>query len=373
MALLLTACAAPIPSAKTGDIEREQLLSGRALPAQIQSAIHLPDDDVLGLSADMIRFVDQVTASSGTDTGKVDALLQALFLSPDIKFVFDPTATYTAAQTFEYARANCLAFAGMVTVMLRHMGIKAQFNEVDVPEVWDMRSLKTMILYKHVNVMIRPRGGPKKVVDLDAAEYDSSYKQRIISDQQAIAQFYNNRAMGYLFDENLADAFSYLSKAISLDPEASYLWANLGTFYRNAGSRNAAELSYKIALDEQPGNLIAISNLARLYANDGKTELARKLDKKAEYFRSRNPYFRYRQGINAFSEQDFTTAMRHTKAAIRIYPREHRFHFLLGAIYEKVGNQKKAEASMQKAVAMSTDAKQSARYQSKMDHLLSSR
>ncbi len=371
--LLLTACAAPIPSAKTSNIEREQLLSGGALPAPIQSAIHVPDDDVLGLSSDMIHFADQVTASSGTDSAKVNALMEALFSSPDIDFVFDPTATYTAAQTFEHTRANCLAFAGMVTVMLRHLGIKAQFNEVDVPEVWDMRSLKTMVLYKHVNVMINPRDGLKKIVDLDAADYDSSYKQRIISDQQAVAQYYNNRAMGYLFDENLADAFSYLSKAITLDPEASYLWANLGTFYRNAGNRSAAELSYKTALEEKPGNLIAISNLARLYANDGQTELARKLEKRAEYFRSRNPYFRYRQGVNAFSEQDFATAMRHTKAAIRIYPQEHRFHFLLGAIYEKVGNQKKAEASMQKAVEISTNAKQSARYQSKMDHLLSSR
>ncbi|MCH8895991.1 MAG: tetratricopeptide repeat protein [Proteobacteria bacterium] len=373
LSALLAACTAAIPLTQTSNDDRDRLLSGAALPAHIQIGISQPDDDVLGLSADMIRFVDQVTAHAGTDSGKIDALLRALILSPEMNFVFDPAATYTAAQTFEHGRANCLAFAGMVTVMLRHLGIRAEFNEVDVPEVWDMRSPKTMVLYKHVNVMIRPRGGRKKIADLDLAEYDDSYRQRIISDDQAVAQYYNNRAMAYLFDENVADAFSYLVKAIELDPQASYLWANLGSLYRRTGNREAAELSYQTALSEKRGDLIAISNLARLYSNDGKMDLARKLDKRAEYFRSRNPYFRYRQGMDAFSEQDFGVAMRHTKAAIRMYSKEHRFHFLLGAIYQKIGNAKKAEASMLKAVEMSTDANQKARYRSKMDHLLSSR
>lgn len=371
--LLLAACATPIPSAQTGNESRDRLLSGEALPAPIRAGISRPDDDVLGLSADMIRFADQATASSRNETDKINALLRALIQSPGTNFIFDPAATYTAAQTFEHGRANCLAFAGMMTVMLRHLDIRAEFNEVDVPEVWDMRSPKTMVLYKHVNVIIRPRGGQKKVADLDMAAYDDSYRQRIISDEQAVAQYYNNKAMAFLFDEDLANAFSYLVTAIDLDPQASYLWANLGTFYRNVRNRKAAELSYQVALSEKPGNLIAISNLARLYSNDGQLELARKLDKKAAYFRSRNPYFRYRQGMDAFSNQNFGAAMSHAKAAIRLYPKEHRFHFLLGAIYEKTGNAKKAEASMLKAVEMSTDAIQKTTYRSKMDHLLSSR
>ncbi len=371
--LLLAACATPIPSAQTGIESRDRLLSGEALPAPIRAGISQPDDDVLGLSADMIRFADQATASSKNESDKINALLRALIQSPEKNFIFDPAATYTAAKTFEYGRANCLAFAGMMTVMLRHLDIRAEFNEVDVPEVWDMRSPKTMVLYKHVNVVIRPRGGQKKVADLDLAAYDDSYRQRIISDEQAVAQYYNNKAMAFLFDEDLANTFSYLVTAIDLDPQASYLWANLGTFYRNVRNRKAAELSYQVALSEKPGNLIAISNLARLYSNDGQFELARKLDKKAKYFRSRNPYFRYRQGMDAFLNQNFGAAMSHAKAAIRLYRKEHRFHFLLGAIYEKTGNAKKAEASMLKAVEMSTDAIQKTTYRSKMDHLLSSR
>ena len=371
--LLLSACATPIPSAQTGNESRDRLLSGEALPVPIRAGVSQPDDDVLGLSAEMIRFADQATASSKNESDKINALLRALIQSPETNFIFDPAASYTAAKTFEHGRANCLAFASMMTVMLRHLDIRAEFNEVDVPEVWDMQSPKTMVLYKHVNVIIRPRGGQKKVADLDMASYDDSYRQRIISDEQAVAQYYNNKAMAFLFDEDLANAFSYLVTAIDLDPQASYLWANLGTFYRNVRNRKAAELSYKVALSEKPGNLIAISNLARLYSNDGQFELARKLDKKAEYFRSRNPYFRYRQGMDAFSNQNFGVAMSHAKAAIRLYPKEHRFHFLLGAIFQQTGKLKKAEASMLKAVDMSTDAIQKTTYRSKMDHLLSSR
>ena len=167
--LLLAACATPIPSAQTGNESRDRLLSGEALPAPIRAGISQPDDDVLGLSADMIRFADQATASSRNETDKINALLRALIQSPGTNFIFDPAATYTAAQTFEHGRANCLAFAGMMTVMLRHLDIRAEFNEVDVPEVWDMRSPKTMVLYKHVNVIIRPPGGQKKVAYPDYA------------------------------------------------------------------------------------------------------------------------------------------------------------------------------------------------------------
>ncbi|MCH6572151.1 MAG: hypothetical protein IH809_00750, partial [Proteobacteria bacterium] len=56
--LLLAACAAAIPSAQTSDDDRNRLLSGDALPAHMQTGISQPDDDVLGLNADMIRFVD---------------------------------------------------------------------------------------------------------------------------------------------------------------------------------------------------------------------------------------------------------------------------------------------------------------------------
>ena len=371
--LLLVACATPIRLAQTSNDDRDRLLSGEALPAPIRAGISQPSDDVLGLSPEMIRFVDQATANSKTERGKIKALLRALIHSDEMKFVLDPTATFTAAETFEQGRANCLSFAGMAVAMFRHLGIRAEFNEVDVPEIWDMQSPKTMVLYKHVNVMVHLRTGRRQIVDLDLAGYDDSYRQRIITDQQAIAQYYNNRAMAYLFDEQLSDSFSYLAKAIVLDPQGSYLWTNLGSLYRHARNNDAAELSYKAALGEDRGNLVAISNLARLYENDGRTELARELNRKANYFRNRNAYFRYRQGMDAFMNQDFEAAMSHTKAAIRIYPKEHRFHFLLGAIYQKVGNSKKAEASMLKAIEISTDAKQSAMYRSKMSRLLTSR
>ncbi|MCZ6911805.1 MAG: hypothetical protein O7F72_03270 [Proteobacteria bacterium] len=371
--LMLVACATPVPSAQIGNYDRERLLSGEALPASIRAGISRPSDDVLGLSAEMIRFVGQATANSKTESDKIKALLHALFRSDEMVFVLDATATYTAAQTFEQGRANCLSFAGMMVAMLRHLGVRAEFNEVDVPETWDMQSPKTMVLYKHVNVMIHTRTGRKQIVDFDMAGYDNSYRQRIISDQQATAQYYNNRAMAYMFDENLSDAFSYLVKAIMLDPQGSYLWANLGSLYRHARSRDAAELSYHAALNEDRGNLVAISNLARLYESGGQAEMARELNRKAAYFRSRNPYFRYRQGMDAFMNQNFENAMSHTKTAIRIYPKEHRFHFLLGAIYQKVGKPKKAEASMLRAVELSADANQRGTYRSKMSRLLSSR
>ncbi len=371
--VVLSGCATTVVTDQTSAEQREWLLSGEALEGVSANAVVLPDDDVLSMTDDMIRFVTEATEGSKTESGKIKALLGAMVDSDGRLFIHEPTATFTAAETFERGRANCLSFAGMMIVMLRHLGIQADFNEVDVPQIWDMRNQNTMVLYKHINVVIDPRSGRKQIADVNLAEYDSSYRQRVISDRLAVAQYYNNRAMAYFFEDTIIDAFRYLAKAISLEPDVSYLWANLGTLYRRTGNLRAAELSYRTAMLSDPTDLIAISNSARLYEILDRQDLAQELNRKADYFRSRNPYYRYRQGMNAFLNRDFEGAMDHTKAAIRIYPREHRFHFLLGAIYQKVGNERKAESSMRKAIEMSTDAKQSARYRSKMSRLLSSR
>ncbi len=143
----------------------------------------------------------------------------------------------------------------------------------------------------------------------------------------------------------------------------------MGSLYRRAGNIKAAEIAYLVALSENSDDLIAMSNLARLYDTTGKVALAEYYENKAHKYRMQNPYFLYGLAQSAFSDGDYLLAAEHAKASIDRYNKEHRFYFLLGAIYEKMGERKLAGVNFKKALDLSDDREQQARYRNKMDRL----
>jgi Flp pilus assembly protein TadD len=331
----------------------------------------VPADAVLSLTPEMKRFAEDAVEGYGNDRHRIKALLTAL-VSPGLRgIVYDASATLTPAETFRQARANCLSFTTLYVLLARHVGLRAQFNEVDLPPIWDMHGPETLLLYKHINALVRPAHDRRQVVDLDMEEYDTSYPQRTIPDSLAEAQYYNNRAMEHMFAGDLVLAQRYMAKALSIDRRVSYFWGNLGSLYWRAGDLRAAELAFRKARQVHPVDAAAISNAARLYAQLGRVELARQLEEQVANHRRRNPYYRYQQGLDAFVEGDYESARNHARAAIDSHEGEHRFHFLLGAVYDRLGDHERARNSFDRALELTSDDKQLALYRRKIDTLRS--
>jgi Flp pilus assembly protein TadD len=371
LTVALAGCAGSLPVKPISPEQQDSLLDGSMLVPAIAKPLRLPDDDVLGLSEEMKHFAKQATADYHTDANRLQALVDAL-ISPDgLGITYSAEASYSARQVFQSRQANCLSFTTLIVVMARYLGLDARFNEVEVPPVWGLQNSNTLVQYRHVNAIFRLRGAQSQIVDINLADYDTSFRQRRIPDRLAIAQYYNNRAMGMLEQKRYEDALRYLAKALSLEPGVSYLWSNLGSLYRRAGRLDAAELAYRNALDKDPGDMTAISNAARLYRAQGDVRLAEVLEDKVRYYRQRNPYYQYRQALTAFMAKDYPRARDFVATAIRIYPGEHRFYFLLGAIYQLTGKTDLARQNIDKAIEMATDKKQISRYRRKFDMLLS--
>jgi Flp pilus assembly protein TadD len=369
--LLLCACVGVPATGPVSDLTRERLLSGEVLFDARAPEVDLPRDDVLALDQPMAQFAERATSGAGSPRSKVTALIKAVIDPAGLNLRYDPAASFTARETFERGRANCLSFTLMMVSMLRHVGVDARFNDVEVPLIWDLRDETTLLFYKHINSIVELPLDNRAVIDLNMDEYDSSYEQRIIPDESAIAQFYNNRAMELLQAGNPRAAFPYLARAIAINPRESYLWNNLGSLYHRAGKLQEAKAALEIALGERGSGDVAMSNAARVYAALGETRKAAELERRVAAFRGSNPYFRYVQALSAYRQNDLATAMHETMAAIRLYKIEHRFHFLLGAIYERLGMHQQARESMNAALALTHDEKQLARYRDKMDRLMS--
>ena len=369
----LSGCAvnSPILSRPVTAAQQAWLLSGKPVFGEDAAPLVMPADPVMDLSPEMVAFAHRVVPAGAADRTKLRELLTAVMHPGSLGLEYEAGATYTAQEVFSRRRANCLAFTNFVVALMREVGLKVHYNEVEVPYAWDMSDNSTLILYKHINAIVRLRNMPDKVVDIAMGEYDTSYKQRKISDTLALAQHYNNRAMEFLMQDNYPEAIRYMAAALDIEPGVSYFWSNLGALYRRSSRLEAAELAYRLALQHDPSDLTAISNAARLYDQLGERETAQALHERAEHFRKLNPYYRYRQGLDAFARTEYLFALEHTNAAIRHYNKEHRFYFLQGAIYSRLGNDKLAEKNLLKAISLTDDTKQNSRYRRKMDLLLS--
>jgi len=366
--IALCACSSHPVSKVPANPALERVLAGQALLATEELHWTLPDDRVMALNDDMHRFL-AAYVPGGSDKQKLSDLLYAIMHQGLLGLTYNPHTTYTAADTFLHQQGNCLSFTTMFIALAREVGLKAYFNEVDVPPVWDLQSESTYVVFKHINAVVNV-GRERKVVDLNLENYDVDYQQRKLPDRQAEAQYYNNRSMEHLYARNSREAFRYLRKAIELAPELDYLWSNLGTIYRREGLLAEAEIAFHQALRLNPRSRLAASNLGRLYKQLGNDRRAAEYEQLVERFRLKNPYYRYHLAQTAVAEKDYRTALKHIRAAINAEDRDHRFHFLAANIYYALDLPEQGRASLQRAAKVTQNSETQGRYRRKLNKLL---
>ncbi|WP_444888078.1 tetratricopeptide repeat protein [Microbulbifer sp. JMSA008] len=363
--LFLSACAR-LPSGHIQPIDLENALSGEALLGRAVSMEELPQEDLLGLDSDIRAYLKEL-APNASPQSRLAALIRAFELR-DFTVEYDESATLTAMETYRLARGNCLAFTLMMVAMARELGAEASFNQVEVPPVWSHDEAETFVVYRHVNMVSESSRG-RRVVDFNLAVYDPAYDQHILDDTTAFALFYSNRGVELMREGEREQAFLYLRKALELRPQRSDLWANLGAMYSHYGFLTEAQHSYQQALHLESSNLVAISNLERLYRYNGQQALADEYAKRARYHRERNPYYLFYQAREAYEQGDFKRAEHRLRKAVSRYEGDHRFHFLLGLARYQLGEMAASRESFEEAFSLVTSPSTVNAYQRKL-HLI---
>ena len=347
---LMAGCAQLPGSPALSSAQKARLLSGEVLLGEAARTLQAPQRSFLALNDEMRAFVARTVPREGSRAGKIDALIYALRHPGMLGFEYNAAHTFTAAEAFERRSGNCLTFTALLAAMGREVGLRVRFNEVDIPPSWGMHGAQTYVLYRHINGNI-PRGvNDQVIVDVTPNVYEPEYRQRIVSDTYAEAQFYNNLAADYLVENNTYESFRHFRQALELAPEAGFLWSNLGTLYLRHGHDREAEAAFLYALKRDRGNLAAISSLERFYAYRQMPDKAELYRQRAQEVRNRNPYYRYHLAEQAYREGDFAAAVQHSRAAVKGIEQDHRFHFLLGMSYLQLGKRERGEAALQKAL-----------------------
>ncbi len=207
------------------------------------------DIDVLHLGVDALAFLDDRMAGIRNPYDRVRALRSAVFDSDGLDFSVDETLTLTANEAFEYAGGNCVALANFFVAAARHLGLDAQFQEVDRETTREDDVFR--VTERHINVSgdIPWPGGrqARYVLDYLAVPEDDFGRSAVISDQRAFAHYYNNLGVRHLLNNDIETALQYLKRALLADARVDFVWSNLAVVYARRGDTEASAFSHRQA------------------------------------------------------------------------------------------------------------------------------
>jgi Flp pilus assembly protein TadD len=350
-------------------ITPDELLSDSLLGTGEGAAVHVTANEVLGLSPEMREFLANHVNRRGSGKVKLHNLVTAVIDSGTFGLEYDDT-TRSAAETFRLRRGNCLSFSMMFLVLARHVGLDARFQEVEVPPAWTLDN-ETFVLNRHINVYLDLGMEGTRVVDFNIGDFRSSYPMRRISDSRGLAHYCNNVGVERMNAGDTAAAFAHFRTALAdNDRDFAPAWTNLGTLYQRGGHIAHAEAAYLQALEASRWDLVAMSNLARLYERMGDRERAAGFREKVVYHRLQNPYYRYNLARDAVAAGDLDAAVAHLRFAVRKRPTEDQFCFLLGVAYLRQGDEKEAKRWFEQAEKVAASDTLKFRYSAKIDMLI---
>lgn len=367
LGVMLAGCATPPAAPQASEERRAWVLTG-AGELDAAAAAPLPPAALLEVSEAMHRFALQATANAANESGRIKLLVRALHADDGLALRYDATATLTPQDAFVQRRANCMTHTLLFIALARDLGIDARFNQVDIPPTWDLRG-DDVVLYRHINARIGTGERRYTIVDLAPDEYDPAYRQRLLSDRQAEAQFYSNRSVDLLTARQPTEALRYQLHALQLDPDQAFLWSNLSQVYLAIGNARAAQAAIDIALQLDPDSLSAYGTASRVYQMLGDRARAQTFRRQAEKLQRRNPYFHYQLAQRAYAAGRFRHALDETRTAISLYPEDPRFLLMLGAVLNRLDQPELARKSIEAAIAMTADEKTQALYRDKLERI----
>ena len=296
---------------------------------------------------------------------RAKALAEWILDESGLEVEYDVDANLPPRHVLVERRANCLSFTMLLVTLARELDVELQYNDVDIPNTWDLNEENEVVFYRHVNAVYKtPRLA--QVFDLAMDEYDSAFPQRVISERSAAAMLHSNWGIEALRREDYKQAAHHAKLSVSLDPNNSYLWINLGVITKRSGDLDVAEKIFKTALEINDFNSFASSNLERLYRQMGKHRLAEKFRKRAMKARANNPYYQYDLAKLNFKSKNFRAARKSINQAIRLHDQDPKFFELRSRLNQHFKRYRPALLDLEKAFQLAKNLEDRGRYYRKV-------
>ncbi|MCB1606142.1 MAG: tetratricopeptide repeat protein [Xanthomonadales bacterium] len=320
------------------------LLWGAAATAQ-----DLPSpNQVLALpDATRERFEVEVIKAARSPQVRLRKLVEFMFEAEGLGLEYDNSRSRTVAEAIADRQANCLSFTLTFMELARRAGFHTHMMESEQALVWFVED-RTLFLAGHVSAQVR-LGRHRFEVNFDPNAPLLRRDQQTVSDDRALAHFYNNRAAELMAEGDYALAQRYFDQALKLDSEMVSTLNNQGVLLMRQGSLSQAEAVYQHALRIDPDSLSVMTNLINLYRLRGESARADKLEERLEQTQRKNPLHHFVVGIYAEQSGNHSEALTHFETAARLDRREPLFELALSRVHKALGQESEAAKHARRA------------------------
>ena len=364
---------AHVPTANRGDVTplfHDALFKPPAEPVDSRT--------IFAVDASMRRFLSEEIVPQTRHKDPRQALLDAL--SGKLLIDYDSEMTRTASQTFAAREGNCLSLVIMAAALARQLDIRVTYQEVYDFDTWS-RDAGFAILSQHVNLVLGQRGPNDRfftsdatpmIVDFLPPRQMAEAVSRPVREQTVVAMYMNNRAAEVMVGGDVDSAYWFARAALEADPGFANAANTLGVIYLTRKHLVPAERAMRYALQREPDNISAISNLSGILAAEGRTAEAEAWAKRLAQIQRDPPFQYYDRGMEAMRAGRYKQAARLFEKALAQRPYDVPSHFALAIAAVHLGDMRRAREQLELAEQDSTTPESRAIYAAKLRHLKSS-
>jgi tetratricopeptide (TPR) repeat protein len=313
-------------SCAAGSPVRKLAYTPDALRREVAERVpHLTQAQIVVPHAVPEPLVERLRRQAGRGTSHERALrLVDILANPDeLGLVHDPLVTYTAEETLERGRGNCLSLAALLVGLARGIGLDAYYLHAinrDL-EFWDDGGFR--VYAGHVAVAVRTKEG---FTALDFAG-DLHHRRHLvrIDDVMAVAHFYNNRGYQIIHEAQEAgspipwpDVLERFEAATFVSPTLAAAWNNLGIAYGRVGDARKAEQCFRTAISRDARQVAPHANLGRLLLARGAVAEAVDAYRQAARLASRSALAHYKLARALHAAGDAAAAQAAARRALNL-------------------------------------------------------
>lgn len=177
---------------------------------------------------------------------------------------------------------------------------------------------------------------------------------------------YSTLAQVYLFGSDIENAKATMKKAIDLNTTDITNFVNLGNIYYKEKNYPEALKYLNLGMEKDPGNVLAIKQIAFVYDAMGEDAKTKMDDAKAKEYKAKavdayktaiaadpqNPDLIYNLGVLYFQQKDFQNAADRFEQVSSMTPDASDALYNCGLSYENLENYKKAKSFLEQAYAL---------------------
>ncbi len=266
-------------------------------------------------------------------------------LNSSPRFKYSAGTTLNAASCFREHIGNCFSMTNLLIGISRYAKLDA--NYVLVEDIIGNREAGKVVIHtNHIVTAIRI-GTERRLIDFLPGKKRYHYLT-LLSDVEAAGLYYNNLGSALFLQNRQAAARELLGIALKLYPDSYQIQNNFGVLLLREGDIAGAKHYFLKALQTARFPDLVMGNVLKIFEKTGNMAEFKRIRKKLEKAKKRNPYFYLDLADREFNRKGYHTALKYCRIAKRINPMVPEIYRLEFRIYSALNMEKKKAKAYKK-------------------------